>query len=316
MKTGTETVDTDILRTDGNPDIRIRHKKTEQVVNIGLAANALLAAVKLFTGIVGHSQALLADGVNSISDVVYLIVVKILVTLSGKPADEEHPYGHQQFESVAALVVGAFVITTGLAIFWNSVSSGYDVLTGKTDRALISYFTLFVALGTVVIKTGLMINAATVGKRVRSIAVLALARDHRNDIFASLGAGIGILLSLLGYPLFDPVAGAVVAVIIARTGADILRESAHELMESVPSAELEAHIRDHMRAIPDVLDIESVHAHRFGPYFIVNITICVDGRQTVDKGNEIADRVEAHLCSSIDMLRKIYVHVHPAHTKT
>ncbi|MCI5223080.1 MAG: cation-efflux pump, partial [Candidatus Electrothrix sp. AR4] len=98
------------LRT-GNTENR--RKKAESVVNIGLFFNSVLAIVKVFAAVTGHSQALLADGINSISDVIYFIVVKIFVRLSGKPADPEHPYGHHQLESIAALVVGAFVITTG-----------------------------------------------------------------------------------------------------------------------------------------------------------------------------------------------------------
>jgi cation diffusion facilitator family transporter len=306
-------VEKDILRTDAWEDDNIRQKKAGQVVNLGLGVNAVLAVTKLSAGILGHSQALLADGINSLSDVVYFIIVRILVTLSGKPADEEHPYGHHQFESIAALVVGAFVITTGLAIFWDSINKVFDLCVGMTAEDPISSFTLVVAVGTVIVKIMLMIQAKSIGTRIKSIAVLALARDHRNDICASAGAGIGILLNLLGYKIFDPIAGALVAVIVMKTGADILRESTSDLMDSVPSRQIDGQIRSLVKKIPGVQTVESIHAHRFGPYMIANITIGIDGRQTVDKGNEIADAVELYLCEKIDLLRKVYVHYHPAH---
>src|SRR5450830_549023 len=103
----------------GNETVPIELKRTGGwIINVGLAANAALALLKTSIGILGHSDALLADGINSTSDVVYYIVVKIFMRLADKPADAEHPYGHRQLESVAALVVGAFVITTGIAIFW------------------------------------------------------------------------------------------------------------------------------------------------------------------------------------------------------
>jgi cation diffusion facilitator family transporter len=96
-----------------------RNRKGNQAVVIGLLANIFLAGLKTSIGILGHSPALLADGINSTSDVAYYIVVSIFVRLAGKPADEEHPYGHNQLESIGALVVGSFVITTAVAIFWN-----------------------------------------------------------------------------------------------------------------------------------------------------------------------------------------------------
>jgi len=312
MKPDDNAVQEDILQTNSNRDDEIRQAKTRRVVNLGLGANAVLAVTKLSTGILGHSQALLADGINSLSDVVYFIIVRILVALSAKPADEEHPYGHHQLESIAALVVGAFVITTGLAIFWDSVNKVFDLYMGKTAEDPISLFTLYVAGGTVIIKIILMIQAKSIGTRIQSIAVLALARDHRNDICASAGAAIGISFGLMGYPVFDPLAGAVVAVIVVKTGVDILRESASDLMDSVPSREIDLQIRTLVKKIPGVLTVELVHAHRFGPYLIANITIGIDGRQTVDEGNAIADAVELYLCEKIDMLRKVYIHYHPA----
>ncbi len=307
-------IDKNILNTDSSREARRRRVEAERVVNLGLGANALLAVTKLSAGIFGHSQALLADGVNSLSDVVYFIVVRILVSLSGKPADEEHPYGHHQLESIAALVVGAFVITTGLAIFWDSVNNTYELLAGTARERPIRLFALLVAVGTIAAKMGLLIHAHSVGIRIKSIAVLALARDHRNDIIASAGAAIGILFGILGYRVLDPIAGAIVAIVVAKTGVDILRESAQELMDTVPSKDIDAQIRASIAEVPQVQTVEAVHAHRFGPYFMANVTIGIDGSLSVDKGNEIAHAVERHLYEEVDMLRKVYIHYHPAHS--
>ena len=110
-----------------------RERKGILAVNIGLGANTLLAALKTSMGILGHSPALLAEGVNSTSDVAYYIVVSVFVRLAGKPADDEHPYGHSQMESIAALIVGAFVMTTGIAIFWDAVNRVFDLLSGRGE---------------------------------------------------------------------------------------------------------------------------------------------------------------------------------------
>ncbi len=304
-------MDTDLLNTDKSTSCNKRRDKAGAVVNVGLGANAVLALTKLSAGILGHSQALLADGINSISDVVYFIVVKILVALSRKPSDEEHPYGHHQFESIAALVVGAFVITTGLAIFWDSINSAFDLYSGQIEKKPIRLFTFFVAVGTILVKIVLLFHARGIWKKTGNLAVGALASDHRNDIFASTGAAIGILFGLLGYRIFDPIAGAVVAVIVAKTGTDILRESSAQLMDSVPSREIDTQIRALLEDFKDVATVELVHSHRFGPYLVANLTIGIDGNISVLEGDKIADRVEERLVDSIDMLRRVYVHYHP-----
>ncbi|MBN2039066.1 MAG: cation transporter [Spirochaetes bacterium] len=305
-------MDIDILSTSNSELIQKRQEQANRVVNLGLGSNILLAIVKVTAGIFGHSKALLADGINSVSDIVYLIFVKLLVRLSSQPADEEHPYGHHQFESIAAVVIGAFVITTGIAIFWDSINSFFDLFQKKEENKTIQFFTLIVAAVTIIMKILLMLNAFSVSRKTNNIAVSALARDHRNDIFSSLAAAAGISLSLLGLAWVDPLASAVVAVIVVKTGIDILRESAAELMDTVPGTELDNKIRSLLVKVNQVKSIENIHAHRFGPYYMVNITIGVEGSLTVFEGDKIADMVEQLLCNEIDLLKKVYVHFHPA----
>ncbi len=172
-------------------------------------------------GIVGHSKAL-ADGINSFSDVVYFLFVKLLVKLSAQPADDEHPYGHHQLESIAAVVIGAFVITTGIAIFWDSINSTFDMLSGSGERNQVEYFTLAAALLTVFAKIFLMLDAAAVSWVTQNMAVSALAKDHRNDIFASLGSRSDNIRPFR-LPMARSAGGALVAIIVAKTGIDILR---------------------------------------------------------------------------------------------
>ena len=299
------------LEASAETDHVQRQKKAESVINLGLGVNAVLAVGKIGAGIVGHSQALLADGVNSISDVVYFLIVKIFIKLSGKPADSQHPYGHYQYETIAALVVGAFVITTGFAIFWDSVNVAFDLMTGEIAVMAVRSFALYTAIATIVIKITLMIQARFVGYATKNIAVIAIARDHRNDIFASLGAAIGILLSMLGTIWADPVAGAIVAIIVAKTGFDILREATDDLMDDVPDKELSEQIKATLLDDASIRRIDEIHAHRFGPYLVANITICIDGSLSVAKADLIATTAEKKLLERIDMLRKVYIHTHP-----
>ena len=281
-------------------------------VNLGLAANVVLAGVKTSIGILGHSPALLADGINSTSDVAYYIVVRVFMLLARKPPDREHPYGHSQMESIAALVVGSFVITTAIAIFWDAVNNAYDIFTSRNGREGASAWALWVALLTVVMKIGLTVITRRIGRQTSNAAVLALAYDHRNDIFSAAGATVGIFLGRAGYPWADPAAGAVVSLLVFATGIQILRDSSSDLMDTVPGQSLNREINDLVMSVPGVQDVEDIRAHRFGPYLVVNVTIGINGALSVADGDGIASRVERTLCRRVDFLRHAYVHYHPA----
>jgi len=280
-------------------------------VGLGLAANVVLAVLKTAVGILGHSQALLADGINSTSDVVYYSVVAIFMRAARKPPDEEHPYGHRQLENIAAIIVGAFVITTGIAIFWDSVNGTFDVLSGAEVAPTVAWVSLFVALGTIVAKIGLTVFTSRIGRQTRNAAILALAADHRNDILSASAAALGILLGRIGYPWVDPLAGALVALVVLRTGIEIVRDTASELMDTTLDRTVRTQIEAIARGIAGVLAVDAIRAHRFGPYLVLNLTITVDGDLSVAEGDAIASRVEAELERQMSLIREVHVHFHP-----
>ena len=289
-----------------------RSQTGDQAINAGLGANVILALFKVGFGIFGHSEALLADGINSTSDVAYYIVVKVCMLFAGRPADREHPYGHRQLESIAAVSVGAFVITTAIALFWNAVSKVYDIVTTGASARPVSLVALWVALATIAVKLVLTIYTRRAASQTGNAAILALSRDHRNDMFSAAGAAAGIVISRCGYSWGDPLVGAVVAVIILSTGIQILRESSDELMDTVPSDALERQTREVLRGLPGLLAVEEIQAHRFGPYLSLNVTIGVEGTTTVVDGDRIASEVEQLLCSRIELVERVFVHYHPA----
>jgi len=281
-------------------------------VNLGLAANIFLAALKTAVGILGHSPALLAEGVNSTSDVAYYLVVSVFMRLARKPADHAHPYGHRQLESIAALVVGAFVVTTAITIFWNAVNDVFDLLVGQGEFGGATVGALGVALFTVALKIGLTLFTRRIGRQTKNPTVLALAYDHRNDVFSASAAAIGIFLGRMGYPWVDPLAGALVALVILRTGIEILRDSATELMGAVPGKILAQQITELLTGVPGVKQVEEIQAHRFGPYLVIDVTIGIDGSLSVAAGDEIASQVERALYPHFEFMRRVHVHYHPA----
>lgn len=296
---------------DKTTEILNRAQKSNLAIMIGLITNLCLAALKTGIGILGHSPALLADGINSTSDVAYYVVVSLFVRLANKPADDEHPYGHSQLESIGALVVGSFVITTAVAIFWNSVNTVYELSIGEISFEGASALAFWVALFTVVLKIILTIYTRNIGQQTKNASIMALAYDHRNDIFSAVAAVIGISLGRLGYAWVDPFAGAIVSLVILRTGIEILRESTADLMDTVPGKALKKQIEKVLLSDNRIKQIDEIHAHRFGPYLVINITVCVDGDLSVREGDQIATWVEVEISENIDSVRQVHVHYHP-----
>jgi cation diffusion facilitator family transporter len=289
-----------------------RDHKSLLATNIGLGTNIGLAALKTAIGVIGHSPALLAEGINSTSDVAYYVVASVFMRMANEPADEEHPYGHQQLESIAAVVVGSFIVTTAVAIFWDAVDKVWDLVSGNAVSQGAASIALWVALLTVGIKVFLTFYVRKLGKETKNPVVDAMAYDHRNDLFSASAASIGIFLGQRGLPWVDPLAGAIVALLILRTGIYILRESSVELMDAVPSRELAKQIKELLLDVPGVEQLEEVQAHRFGPHIVVNLTVGIDGKLTVAEGDEIASNVEGLICHVIPNVRRVHVHYHPA----
>jgi len=281
-------------------------------VNLSLGANLALAAVKTTVGVVGHSPALLADGINSTSDVVYLLIIRIFMSLAGKEPDREHPFGHRQFESIAAVVVGAFVITTAVAIFWNAVSQVYDLFVGQSEFTGAGALALWVALAGLILKIWLTVFTGRIGRQTGSIAISALARDHRNDILTITAAVIGIVLGRAGYLWVDPLAAAVVAFGILYTGIEIIQESSADLMNVFPDKSVTEQTRRIVADVQGVEQVEEIHIHRIGLYLLIQVTIGVDGTMTVADGNAIATEVEQALHRHIEYLHRVSIHYHPS----
>lgn len=291
-------------------DLGQRSRLSSRSINLALLANILLAILKTSVGIFSHSSALLADGINSTSDVVYNTAVAIFIRASRKPADEDHPYGHSQFESIGALVIAAFIITAAFTIFWNSVQTMFDYLQGSEITGINS-LAVYAALFTILLKGILFVYTRTVGKKTNNPTVAALALDHRNDIFSAIAVVAGTLAAQLGHYWADPLAGAIVAVFFLMSGIKILRDSTDILMDTVPGQSLDKEVRSLLEDVNGLEGIEQIQAHRFGQYLVLNLIIYVCGDSSVRDGHEVAEEVERRLKKEIDFLQAVHVHYHP-----
>jgi cation diffusion facilitator family transporter len=277
-----------------------------------MCSNIVLAILKTGIGILGHSPAVLADGINSTSDFVYYIAVKIFMKQARKPADKEHPFGHRQLESISAIVVGAFILTTGITIFWESINKVYDLISGVEAGRSASIWALTIAIATFIVKLGLYFYTRGTAKKTNNPTLKALANDHLNDIMASVAVIVGVVLGRMGYYWMDPAAGAVVAIYIIKTGVEIIMDSSTELMDHIPDDGFGRELRDVTLLVEGVKGIDDMGLHRFGPYYTISMTISVSGDISIDEGHRISNEVEKALLKHFNNgLRQVHIHYHP-----
>jgi len=191
------------------------------------------------------------------------------------------------------------------------VNAIFEISIGESDFIGGSLAALWTAIFTVAVKIILTFITGRVGRQTDSAMILALAYDHRNDVLSALAASVGILLGRMGYLWVDPLAGAIVAILILVTGIGILRDASATIMEIVPDEKLARRITSVLHQIQEVLAVEEIHSRRLGPYLVLNITICIDGSLSVARGDEIATEAERMLYEKIELLRHVHIHYHP-----
>ena len=276
---------------------------------IGMAVNVVLAIVKIVTGIVGNSYALIADGIESTSDIVSSLVVWTGLKISSLPADEDHPYGHGKAESIAGMVVALALLAAAVFI---AVQSVREIITPHHAPA---WFTLLVLALVIATKETLYRLVLRVGDELTSTAVTGDAWHHRSDALTSAAAFVGISIALIGgqgYESADDWAALLACAVILFNGYRIFRAALNEIMDAAPPDPLQTQIRQLASSVPGVVRIEKCRARKSGLGLFVEIHIEVDGTLSVQRGHEIAHQVSDHLKSSSLSIQHVVAHVEPA----
>jgi len=273
---------------------------------IGLGTNVLLTVVKLWAGIAARSQALIADGLNSLSDVVVSSIVYFGHRISLEPADKDHPYGHGNAETIAGLVVSAGVVATGAAVGYNAVRALISGVPGAPER-----LALYAAAFSIVVKEALYRYTLTVADQEHSPALKASAKDYRSDVLASSAAFFGVAGARLGLPYLDPAAGVIIAAIIVRLGVTLLMENVHILMAGAPRSNISDEVLSTVRGFEEVRDVPRLRLHRMGGRYVANLEIAVDGDITVASAHQIAERVRERCLEKHERLSEVIIHVDP-----
>ncbi len=275
---------------------------------IGIIASFFLAAIKIFTGIVGNSYALIADGIESLTDIFTSSIVLTGLYFAAKPADEDHPYGHGKAEPFAGVAVSLGIFVAAIIII---VQSLYEIITPHHAPAS---FTLIVLVLVIVIKESLFRFVIKVGTSVNSIAVKSDAWHHRSDAITSAAAFIGISIALLGgegYESADDFAALFASVIIIINAYKIFKPALFELLDTAPPVQTVQKVRDVAGKVENVLGIDKCFVRKMGFDYFVDIHVLVDAQLPVFKGHEIAHKVKDELIKEYSNISDVLVHIEP-----
>lgn len=300
------------------PNTNTREKEIYKVTIIGSIVNFILLLFKFIAGIVGHSAAMVADAVHSLSDFVTDIVVIVFVKISGKPQDESHDYGHGKYETLATAIIGVVLFAVGVGILVNSVTGVVNAFNGKVLEAP-SMIALVAAAVSIVLKEALYRYTVIKGKKLDSKAVIANAWHHRSDAFSSIGTLIGIAGAIFlgeGWRVLDPIAAFVVSVFIIKVAIDLVKPCVDELLEKSLSKEVEDRILSIVMTNPEVDQPHHLRTRRIGNNIAIEIHIRMDGTMPLNEAHDITKKIEASLKNEFGPSTHIGIHMEPKKLKT
>ena len=294
-----------------------REKEIYKVTILGSIVNFVLLVFKFIAGIVGHSAAMVADAVHSLSDFVTDIVVIVFVKISGKPQDESHDYGHGKYETLATAIIGVVLLGVGIGILVNSVTGIVDAFNGKVLGAP-SILALVAAAVSILSKEALYQYTVFKGKHLNSKAVIANAWHHRSDAFSSIGTLVGIAGAIfLGekWRVLDPIAAFVVSVFIIKVAVDLVKPCIDELLEKSLSNDIEERILTIITAHPEVDSPHHLRTRRIGNHIAIEIHIRMDGDMPLKQAHDVTKKIETALKSEFGNETHIGIHMEPKKNK-
>ena len=294
-------------------DALTREKEIFRITSIGSIVNFLLLIIKFLAGIIGHSAAMVADAVHSLSDFVTDIIVILFVRISGKPEDENHDYGHGKYETLATAIIGIILFFVGVGILVNGTTSVIDTLNGK-PLAPPSILALIVAGVSIITKEALYQYTVTKGKHLNSQALTANAWHHRSDAFSSIGtlAGIGGAICLgEKWRVLDPIAAIVVSLFIMKVSIKLLKPCVDELLERSLPAETENKILDIILSFSEVSSPHHLRTRRIGNNIAIEVHIRMDGNISLLDAHTLASKIEQRLKEEFGEKTHIGVHMEP-----
>ena len=290
-----------------------REKSIYRVTLAGSVVNLLLLLFKFVAGIAGHSAAMVADAVHSLSDFATDMVVILFVHISSKPEDAGHDYGHGKYETLATAIIGLALLCVGIGILWNGLTAVWHFWQGDALQRP-GGVALAAAVVSVLSKEAVYRYTVRAGKRCRSQAVIANAWHHRSDALSSIGTAIGIGGAfLLGerWCVLDPLAAIVVSIFIIRVAIQLLVPCINELLEKSLPPEVEEEIEQTILSFPGVCSPHHLRTRRIGNHFAMEVHVRMDGHLSLEEAHRKATEIEIELRRRFGNDTHIGIHVEP-----
>lgn len=295
-----------------NPE-HTRQQRIYQVTLLGSIVNVFLLLIKLAAGILGHSSAMVADAIHSLSDFLTDIVVILFVRWSGKPADEDHDYGHGKYETIATSLIGMALLIVAIGLGWNSMQTMWQWFTGYT-LPLPKTIALWTALISIVLKEWIFRITRRIARLTDSQALEANAWHHRSDALSSIAAlaGIGGAILLGGqWAVLDAVAALAVSIYIAVMAIRLIRQSYGELLEESLPAETERHIREIVYGDNHVNDVHNLYTRRIGSSIAIEMHLRLPGSMSLKEAHDHVSAIEDRLIETYGDNTHIMIHIEP-----
>ncbi|CAM9312395.1 unnamed protein product, partial [Ectocarpus fasciculatus] len=277
-------------------------REVDAITWVGALVNVGLAGFKLFAGILGHSSAMIADAGHSLSDLLSDAVTLWAVRLSRLPPDEDHPYGHGRFEAVGAFIIAVMLMGAGYGIGNHSFETLREVINGGAHAAIPTRLTAVAASVSIIAKEALFRATNAIGKRRNSQVLIANAWHHRTDAVSSVVALLAIAGSMCGAPMLDPIAGLMVAGMVALTGVQVSTDAMAQLTDA-------ADYDVRRKQVPGVVSFDRVRARRMGPQTLVDLTIQTDDMISASAAQQIGQRVRWEILGELPFVADVMVNI-------
>jgi len=277
---------------------------------ISIFGNIILSAFKLFAGIIGNSGAMISDAVHSLSDVFATFIAFFGVKISRKEADDRHPYGHDRFECIAAIILGITLAGTGVAIGYTGVMK---IITGEyKTMELPTLLPLIAAIVSIVVKEAMYRYTIYHAKKMGSPAFEADAWHHRSDALSSIGSFAGILAAKLGLPIMEPIASIAICLCILKVAYDIVRDAFMRMMDTSCGVEYEKNLKSFIEEQEGVIRVDLLHTRYFGNMVYVDMEISVNKDLSLMEAHDIAERLHENIEKTFSNVKHVMIHVNPA----
>lgn len=286
------------------------YEECKKVSLITVTLNIILCIFKVTAGILGKSNAMIADGIHTLSDVITTFMVILGLKISNKKEDKNHPYGHERFEPIFAKLISTILFLTGIFIFYE----GLKILRSRNYNTP-GRIALIAACISIICKELMYRYTISTAKKVESLSMQADAWHHRSDALSSIGTFLGIFGARAGFKILDPLTSIVVSFFILKVSVEFYLKSVEKLVDTSADEEIINKIRNEALKVTGVKNINDLKTRLFGNKIYVDIEICVNSKMTVEESHNIATKVHDNIESKIKNTKHCMVHIEPFYSK-